>query len=448
MSPATTHPAPAAATPSLDDQVDTLLRDLDQACAKVESGVSDDPPKDAPTPEIAGDAVIGDVGVKDQPAPAAEPQSDEPLATPEAADQSHTTAIPDAATPAAAPVAEATEPAAAAPEAPKPAEPASLDASVNQLLDQMGEAPKEAPKDPAAPAAAAQPAPPTPAPAATSAPAAEAAPTSESDSLASLTESLLGPEVVGTPAEEPAAAAKPEAHESEHATSPAATASTPPPPTKPDPTKPVKAPEPAAAHAPAKIEHAAAITTPKPSFSAKARAALAVATHKLEPTLAKALAPASKPLASKPKVVRDTVGWMAVYTLFVAGTFWAYLIFFYKAPKPAVAEPGVHLAGKGEPEGAAGEVKRTATGTEGGGESAEGGEGEHAPAKAEHGEAKAEAKGGEHGGGEHGGGGAEAKKDMKPKPLPSIANKLSAKKGDKKPAPKSEGEGHGESHGE
>ncbi len=42
----------------------------------------------------------------------------------------------------------------------------------------------------------------------------------------------------------------------------------------------------------------------------------------------------SAPLASAPRIVRDTVGWFALWTLFLAACVWAYVLFVHKPAKP------------------------------------------------------------------------------------------------------------------
>lgn len=450
----------AAPAPSLDEQVDTLLRDLDRASSHVEATVSDDaPPKHADEVPLSN-AMVADSGVA--PAETVAISAAPPNAAAEASQE------PEDAAAAGAP----TSPVDAVP----PIDANSLDQHVDQLLDAMAESPKAQAAQPSEPnttppdasesdAAATEPhaaeSTITEEPAAPAQPAAAAPEAGEAaeGSLASLTDSLLGADLVGKSEPEPDASPTQPASTAETQasnTEPAPAVATPPPPTKPDPAataaKP-PAPTPAPQHE--SVPHAAPTSTippppPRVGIASRARRAFSEAGTRLAPALARVLAPASKPLASRPKIVRDTVGWMAIYTLFVGGSFWAYLLFFYKPPKPASAEPGIRLALKGEPEGAGGEVERVATGTEAkhGEEAAP--EGGHAEAKGGegHGEAKgAEGHGGEgHGGEGHGEAKGDAKKGAKPRPLPTIKSKLPSKKDPKKEPPKS-GEGEG-GHGE
>ncbi|CAG0952732.1 hypothetical protein PHYC_00289 [Phycisphaerales bacterium] len=50
-----------------------------------------------------------------------------------------------------------------------------------------------------------------------------------------------------------------------------------------------------------------------------------------------ALAVASKPLADKPKVIRDSLGWIALNSLFLGACLWAYVLFFRHPPHAAEA---------------------------------------------------------------------------------------------------------------
>jgi hypothetical protein len=49
---------------------------------------------------------------------------------------------------------------------------------------------------------------------------------------------------------------------------------------------------------------------------------------------------AGKPLANKPATVRDSVGWLALWTLFCAGGVWMYALFIHKPALPEPTEPG------------------------------------------------------------------------------------------------------------
>ncbi len=65
----------------------------------------------------------------------------------------------------------------------------------------------------------------------------------------------------------------------------------------------------------------------------------------LSPLLLKVLSPLSAPLNKYPKVVRDTLGWVSLITLFWAGTIWAYLLFFHKPVEADIPHSAPHIAG-------------------------------------------------------------------------------------------------------
>lgn len=51
----------------------------------------------------------------------------------------------------------------------------------------------------------------------------------------------------------------------------------------------------------------------------------------------------SKPLAGKPRLVRDTVGWLGFNSMFLAGVVWCYHLWFQKPEKPAAQHAPVAL---------------------------------------------------------------------------------------------------------
>lgn len=57
------------------------------------------------------------------------------------------------------------------------------------------------------------------------------------------------------------------------------------------------------------------------------------------------LSPLSAPLNKYPKVVRDTLGWVSLITLFWAVTIWAYLLFFHKPVNADIPHSAPHIAG-------------------------------------------------------------------------------------------------------
>ncbi|QOI99879.1 MAG: hypothetical protein HRU70_05035 [Phycisphaeraceae bacterium] len=149
------------------------------------------------------------------------------------------------------------------------------------------------------------------------------------------------------------------------------------------------------------------------SVSAGAGVVTRVIRH-AEPAALRAVGALSAPLRGKSKRVRDTVGWLALYTCFLGGCVWFYALFVHQPARPVSPHDDVRLAGSGDPEGAAGEVVRLS-------QSAKGDDG-HAAAPGGHG-SPAETKGADDhggGGGGHGGGGGEAKAgDGKPKVTPA-----------------------------
>jgi len=91
-------------------------------------------------------------------------------------------------------------------------------------------------------------------------------------------------------------------------------------------------PEPAAApsvspavtpHAPAPVSTPIAVTAQSPPEAAK--------DHR-EGAALRVLAAVSRPLQNRPAIVRQTVGWVALNTLFIGAVFWAWMIFFRPAP--------------------------------------------------------------------------------------------------------------------
>ncbi len=294
-----TKPAEAASDPDHDDmlaQIDSLTGQIDSLLSDA-AGEDEEPAAEAAAPqqidltaesssEMAQadqaeiDRMLAEAGMLDTPAKKPEPAKAAPVA-----------AAPAPAPPAAAESgsdAEADAPAAGGPTADAIA---SLDRQLAQLTEELtemeesriGEAPAPAP----APVAAA-PAP-VPAPAPTSTPA---------------------PAPAATPA--PAAAASP-------STAPAPAPS---------------APAAAAAKAPA--------PEPEPAIAAPAAAAVVAPAVPVTHRLAAVLMPVAKvmaaPLASKPKIVRDTLGWIAASTCFWAAIIWGYLLFLHD-PNPAKHEP-------------------------------------------------------------------------------------------------------------
>jgi len=67
------------------------------------------------------------------------------------------------------------------------------------------------------------------------------------------------------------------------------------------------------------------------------------------PMAAGAFELAASPLEKKPPSVRSAVGWIAVYTLFIAGSLWAYLVFFRDTSPPPPTEGLVRIIENEQP---------------------------------------------------------------------------------------------------
>lgn len=178
------------------------------------------------------------------------------------------------------------------------------------------------------------------------------------------------------------------------------------------------APEPAPT-----LSHATAPVEPEP---AKARAAAAAVAHLagrvITPVSGRAAAILSRPLRNKPKIVRDSIGWLAIFTLFNATGLWGYILLIRK---PAIAEAAVSTAA--DPHSAADQAGHAAE--------SDAGHGAKAPAAKDSGHgAKASDS--------HG-----AKKETARKNSGHAAKKTTAKKDShasaKKPAEKTDGHGSG-----
>lgn len=140
----------------------------------------------------------------------------------------------------------------------------------------------------------------------------------------------------------------------------------------------------------------------------------------LSPRLRRALGLLSAPLADQPRVVKDSVGWVAAWTVFLAACLWVYLGF--------VRQPQTHQQTVGSYNFSAGELPEAPEPADA------------KPAAAEHAEKASEGHGEKAPEGEHGAKKPDAKKAAKAPP----------KKPEKKPAKKdahakapAKGEGHG-----
>jgi hypothetical protein len=65
------------------------------------------------------------------------------------------------------------------------------------------------------------------------------------------------------------------------------------------------------------------------------------------PAVLGAMAVASAPLAGQPKIVRDTVGWIALWTAFLSFSLWTYLLFFHKPDVPHTDSSPIEIVGQG-----------------------------------------------------------------------------------------------------
>ena len=143
---------------------------------------------------------------------------------------------------------------------------------------------------------------------------------------------------------------------------------------------------------------------------------LAAGVKKAEPHALRVAAMISAPILSKPKHVRDTMGWLAAWSLFVATCF-AVFVFLIRTPHgPVSSDPEVRLADDHTGEGHSAEVVRHGL--------------PHVeePASGEHGSAAAE-----------GGGHGDAKPKGKDAKKKADAKKPPAKKKDAKKKPDAQG---------
>lgn len=178
----------------------------------------------------------------------------------------------------------------------------------------------------------------------------------------------------------------------------------------------------------------AAMHTAIAHASPKAKAAGSWLKVHVEPTAIAMLAGISKPIASKPKAFKHSLGLVALYTLFIASAFWGYALFLRPTQaKTTEAQPfDFQKSGLPSPE-----VTERSEG--------------HGEAKAEsggHGDAKKKDDG--HGGGGHGdakGGKKEAKKPvLNSADAKSVINKTLEDRKKKPAEAKKDGGGHGGGH--
>ena len=77
-----------------------------------------------------------------------------------------------------------------------------------------------------------------------------------------------------------------------------------------------------------------------------------------EPHALSVAAAISRPLVKRPKHVRDTVGWLAAWSLFVGASFAVFVFFIRTPPSPVSNDPQVRLADEHAGAGHTGEVVR------------------------------------------------------------------------------------------
>jgi hypothetical protein len=85
----------------------------------------------------------------------------------------------------------------------------------------------------------------------------------------------------------------------------------------------------------------------KAGAAPKVKAALQAAAQigeKATPVGVKVLAVLSKPIEGQSATVRDSLGWVAVWTLFNAACVWGFVVFFQKPPEMAVPHDAARIA--------------------------------------------------------------------------------------------------------
>ncbi|KAA0217297.1 MAG: hypothetical protein DYG94_01315 [Leptolyngbya sp. PLA3] len=159
-----------------------------------------------------------------------------------------------------------------------------------------------------------------------------------------------------TRAEAPIEATESAEPEAEPQPARASVASLPPPGAQPEPepVEPAVLPEPT-------VTATAPKTSPAPATARSGRfAGVAAAAHAAEPgtrkvwlvtrpALASALLAISKPAAKLPRSQRDTIGWFAVYTAFLAVCVWGFLLLFRKPSVPVPSSDPVGILGEPAP---------------------------------------------------------------------------------------------------
>ncbi len=182
------------------------------------------------------------------------------------------------------------------------------------------------------------------------------------DDLARLTESLIASEAID-PGGSAARSAVPEPSDLR----PGATVSPPPPPAPPVRPEPSSTAAPPPARTEPMQSGPATSPAPSPPPAAIAPPVTPVATVAPEPTkpdaarpLAKVIAGAapvalsglatvSAPLLKQPRIVRDTLGWIALWTIFLAACVWVYALFVHKPAPPESAREAIELVTEERP---------------------------------------------------------------------------------------------------
>lgn len=99
---------------------------------------------------------------------------------------------------------------------------------------------------------------------------------------------------------------------------------------------------------PAAPAAAPSVSEPQDGGLPPAREAMTLVLSAASPVALRAMGVLSRPLMNKPRITRDTVGWLAVWTLFLSGALWVYVLFFHEPAGPVATAPAMEFVG---PEG-------------------------------------------------------------------------------------------------
>lgn len=344
---------PIPAPPSLDDldsRVDSLLRSAQEAVDRVERTLSPESPQDSAVEAIVADGKpVGDTGAQPEAKAPAAPAPSPAAAAPAAPIDSPSPQAPVAPNP---PVAVADPVPVSTPATPAPvaAEPSAAANELDRQLEELLE-----PETAEATIAAAE------------APLEEPTPKdiqSLDSDLAALTDNLLSEEVpaADAPPAAPLVEEAPEPAPEPVAQAPAAAESPAPVEAKPEP-KPEARSEPKPEPRQTTVQPAepkpVVKPAPKPARTEPARPAakelIAAAVQKAaSPVALQVMAGISAPLAGRSRAVKDTVGWLALWTAFLAVTLWTYILFFHKPQVPPASGTPIGLVDeKGKPKAVA-----------------------------------------------------------------------------------------------